>query len=150
MDWIKLKSKVKTKLVASGATLTVTTLDKGGYDIAAGTKAEYETEYSVSGLITDYTEKDIANGLAQVGDKKVLLPTSDLPDLTLIDSFKIVIGVDEKESYILAEDGSFILDEDDNIIIGATEERSLVLNPIRVQMISPGNVGLMYKIQARG
>ena len=85
MDWNKVQAKVKKKVDGIGATMVVTVTTHGAYDVVLGVNADTSVDHTVYGLILSYSEKDIANGLAQVGDKKLLLNAKDLPDLEFYD-----------------------------------------------------------------
>ena len=123
MDWEKLQTKIKKKVDAIGATMVVTTTTHGAFDVGEGVAAETSIDHTVYGLILNYSERDIAGGLAQVGDKQLLLNAKDIPNLESYDSVKITIT---RTGY------------------------SLVLNPISISLVSPANVDLLYKIHARG
>jgi len=123
LNWQKLQDKIKKKLDGIGLTLTLNTIMYGDYQIADGTKSEFKEEYVVHAIITDFSEEDIRGGLAQVGDKKILLNAKDVPDLEQYDSLSLEVT-----------------------IAGTT----LVLNPVDIDSVNPSGVNLLYKIHARG
>jgi len=150
MDWNKLQSKIKDKLDGIGMSMTVITITHGAYQIDEGTRVETRVSHSIYGIMIKYSEEDIRKGLAQVGDKKILLNASDIPNIEQYDSIEIQVAFADEIGYLLTEKDGFLLTEDEEAIFIEGNTNTLYLNPIKIGYIYPAGVGLLYKIHARG
>jgi hypothetical protein len=61
-----------------GASVTLTTVTPGTYNPATGTATPATTTATVDAIIEDFKGWELANGLVQVGDKKVSIAASVL------------------------------------------------------------------------
>ena len=121
MDWSDKQASAKKMIDKYGKDFTVKISSLATYDSATDSFVDVESSYPAKGVVGNYKLNEIDGTTIKVGDRKLLMAGSDLPDLTSLGSSKLEIL-----------DGSIPISTG---LIGA---------------IAPGGINIVYQIQIKG
>jgi hypothetical protein len=121
MDWSGKQASAKRMIDKYGKSFTVKISSLATYDSATDAFVDLESSYPVKGVVANYSMKEIDGTTIKVGDRKLLMAGSDLPDLTALGDKKLEIL-----------------------------EGSVTITTGLIVAVGPGGVNIVYQIQIKG
>lgn len=89
MDWTAKQDKALSMISKYGTDIRLVVESRSAYNPTLDSFTLSTTSYTAKGLFTQFSERDINGTTIQAGDRKLLIPAKNLPNLDEAQSLKV-------------------------------------------------------------